>query len=170
MATTTSANASPTVSAKLERLGQIRMRTSLPCKTDSYARFPTADVGLVPNEKIMLERCAGNFSDPAAYDGNTTFEVPTYRAWKPRYSDPGMRQLRRPTSTLRVCLRPESAKEPIEDLRSLPIGDLPIMLVGGEVGYQEPNGFASVNCIRSPVSTLSRTRHSRRIANAVVPA
>ncbi|MCG6156724.1 DNA-directed RNA polymerase subunit beta [Rubinisphaera margarita] len=99
-------------------------------QTDSYARFLQADVDPARRKPIGLEEILREIFPIQSFDEQFRLEYVKYELGKPRYSPVECRQLRltygRP---LRVWLRLQK-EQPIEE--EVYLGDLPIMLGGGE--------------------------------------
>ena len=99
-------------------------------QTDSYARFLQADVDTSRRKPVGLEELLREIFPVESFDGQYKLEYIKYDLGKPRYSPMECRQLRltygRP---LRLWLR-LNKEQPIEE--EVYLGDLPIMLGGGE--------------------------------------
>ncbi len=131
MATTTQRRLQPT---KIRHFGTGLNSFELPdltaLQTISYAAFLQEDADSRNRKNEGLESVLREIFPIASYDGNTTLEYLYYELGKPRYTSPECRQLRltygRP---LRIWLR-LNREEPLEE--EVYLGDLPIMLGGGE--------------------------------------
>ena len=99
-------------------------------QTDSYARFLQADVDPARRKPVGLEEILREIFPIDSFDGQFRLEYVKYELGKPRYSPVECRQLRltygRP---LRVWLRLQKEQAIEEEVY---LGDLPIMLGGGE--------------------------------------
>ncbi|MCA8987542.1 MAG: DNA-directed RNA polymerase subunit beta, partial [Planctomycetaceae bacterium] len=99
-------------------------------QTDSYARFLQADLDPSRRKLMGLEEILREIFPIESFDQQFRLEYVKYELGKPRYSPVECRQLRltygRP---LRVWLRLQK-EEPVEE--EVYLGDLPIMLGGGE--------------------------------------
>ncbi|TWU49402.1 DNA-directed RNA polymerase subunit beta [Rubripirellula reticaptiva] len=99
-------------------------------QTASYAEFLQEDTDSRKRKLHGLEAVMKEIFPISSYDGNTTLEYLYYELGKPRYTSQECRQLRltygRP---LRIWLR-LNREEPLEE--EVYLGDLPIMLGGGE--------------------------------------
>lgn len=99
-------------------------------QTESYRDFLQEDVDPKKRDDHGLEGVLREIFPISSYDGNTTLEYLYYELVKPRYTSQECRQLRltygRP---LRIWLR-LNREEPLEE--EVYLGDLPIMLGGGE--------------------------------------
>ncbi|MEM9827803.1 MAG: DNA-directed RNA polymerase subunit beta [Planctomycetota bacterium] len=99
-------------------------------QTESYADFLQEDADPKKRKNHGLESVLREIFPITSYDGNTTLEYLYYELVKPRYTSQECRQLRltygRP---LRIWLR-LNREEPLEE--EVYLGDLPIMLGGGE--------------------------------------
>ena len=99
-------------------------------QTASYAKFLQEDSDPQKRANHGLESVLREIFPVSSYDGNTTLEYLHYELGKPRYTSQECRQLRltygRP---LRIWLR-LNREEPLEE--EVYLGDLPIMLGGGE--------------------------------------
>jgi len=131
MATTTQRRLEPTSIRKFGTgLGQFDLPDLTALQTVSYAAFLQEDAASNARKDHGLESVLREIFPIASYDGNTTLEYLYYELGKPRYTIQECRQLRltygRP---LRIWLR-LNREEPIEE--EVYLGDLPIMLGGGE--------------------------------------
>ncbi|MCC9658249.1 DNA-directed RNA polymerase subunit beta [Rhodopirellula halodulae] len=131
MATTTQRRLEPTSIRKFGTgLGQFDLPDLTALQTVSYAAFLQEDSASNARKDQGLEGVLREIFPIASYDGNTTLEYLHYELGKPRYTIQECRQLRltygRP---LRIWLR-LNREEPIEE--EVYLGDLPIMLGGGE--------------------------------------
>ena len=99
-------------------------------QTESYADFLQEGVDPKQRKDHGLESVLREIFPVASYDGQTTLEYLYYELSKPRYTSQECRQLRltygRP---LKIWLR-LNREEPLEE--EVYLGDLPIMLGGGE--------------------------------------
>ena len=99
-------------------------------QTDSYTRFLQAQHAWRDRKDVGLEGILREVFPIESYDGQYSLEYVRYELGKPRYSPLECRQLRmtygRP---FRVLLR-LNKEQPIEE--EVYLGDLPIMLGGGE--------------------------------------
>jgi DNA-directed RNA polymerase subunit beta len=99
-------------------------------QTDSYAEFLQADADPRGRKDHGLESVLREIFPISSYDGNTTLEYLHYELGKPRYTSQECRQLRMTYGLpLRIWLR-LNREEPLEE--EVYLGDLPIMLGGGE--------------------------------------
>ena len=99
-------------------------------QTESYADFLQEDVDPKKRENMGMEGVLREIFPIESYDGNTTLEYLHYDLIKPRYSVSECRQLRLTYGKpLRIWLR-LNREEPLEE--EVYLGDLPIMLGGGE--------------------------------------
>ena len=131
MATTTQRRLEPTEVRKFGTgLGTFDLPDLTALQTASYAEFLQADVEPKKRADQGLESVLREIFPVSSYDGNTTLEYLHYELGKPRYTSQECRQLRltygRP---LRIWLR-LNREEPHEE--EVYLGDLPIMLGGGE--------------------------------------
>ena len=131
MATTTQRRLEPTSVRKFGTgLGQFELPDLTALQTASYAAFLQEDAHSLERKDEGLESVLKEIFPISSYDGNTTLEYLHYELGKPRYTVQECRQLRltygRP---LRIWLR-LNREEPIEE--EVYLGDLPIMLGGGE--------------------------------------
>jgi DNA-directed RNA polymerase subunit beta len=99
-------------------------------QTASYADFLQADADPRNRKDHGLESVLKEIFPISSYDGNTTLEYLHYELGKPRYTSQECRQLRMTYGLpLRIWLR-LNREEPLEE--EVYLGDLPIMLGGGE--------------------------------------
>ena len=99
-------------------------------QTASYAEFLQADADPRNRKDHGLESVLKEIFPISSYDGNTTLEYLHYELGKPRYTSQECRQLRMTYGLpLRIWLR-LNREEPLEE--EVYLGDLPIMLGGGE--------------------------------------
>jgi len=131
MATTTQRRLQPT---SVRHFGTGLASFELPdltaLQTVSYAAFLQEDVDPKKRKNQGLESVLREIFPISSYDGNTTLEYLYYELGKPRYTSQECRQLRltygRP---LRIWLRLNREESHEEEVY---LGDLPIMLGGGE--------------------------------------
>ncbi|MEP0844803.1 MAG: DNA-directed RNA polymerase subunit beta [Phycisphaerae bacterium] len=102
-------------------------------QTDSYLRFLQLDADPAKRENHGLEALLREVFPITSYDGNMSLEYVSYELGKPRYTPDECRQLRltygRPFK-IKVRLVRKDRDEISED--SIYLGDLPIMMGGGE--------------------------------------
>ena len=116
----------------------------------SYARFLQKDTNPSKRKKIGLEALFSEIFPIVSYDGSTTLEYLYYELERARYTTTECRQLRLSYAhPLKICCRLR-AKEG-EDLseQSVYLGEMPIMIGGGE--------FIINGAIRVIVSQLHRS-------------
>src|SRR6056297_1941390 len=131
MATTTKRRLEPTEIRKFGTgLGNFELPDLTALQTASYADFLQEDADSQKRKDAGLESVLREIFPISSYDGNTSLEYLHYELGKPRYTAQECRQLRltygRP---LRIWLR-LNREEPLEE--EVYLGDLPIMLGGGE--------------------------------------
>src|SRR6056297_2779127 len=131
MATTTKRRLEPTEIRKFGTgLGNFELPDLTALQTASYADFLQEDADSQKRKDAGLESVLREIFPISSYDGNTSLEYLHYELGKPRYTSQECRQLRltygRP---LRIWLR-LNREEPLEE--EVYLGDLPIMLGGGE--------------------------------------
>lgn len=111
-------------------LGTFELPDLTALQTDSYAAFLQADADPRKRKDQGLESVLREIFPISSYDGNTTLEYLYYELGKPRYTSQECRQLRLTYGQpLRIWLR-LNREEPHEE--EVYLGDLPIMLGGGE--------------------------------------
>ena len=137
-------------------------------QTDSYARFLQADVDSSRRKPVGLEELLREIFPVESFDGQYRLEYLKYELGKPRYSPVECRQLRltygRP---LRLWLRLQKEQVVEEEVY---LGDLPIMLGGGEFIINGSERVVVSQLHRSPgvdfvmnVEPGERKTHSCRI-------
>ncbi len=131
MAVTTQRRLEPTEIRKFGTgLGQFDLPDLTALQTRSYAEFLQADTPSLERKAHGLEGVMKEIFPISSYDGNTTLEYLHYELGKPRYTVQECRQLRLSYGLpVRIWLR-LNREEPIEE--EVYLGDLPIMLGGGE--------------------------------------
>jgi DNA-directed RNA polymerase subunit beta len=99
-------------------------------QTESYASFLQEDADPKKRKNQGLEAVLREIFPIVSYDGNISLEYQYYELIKPRYTSQECRQLRMTYGKpLRIWLR-LNREEPLEE--EVYLGDLPIMLGGGE--------------------------------------
>ncbi|TWU05044.1 DNA-directed RNA polymerase subunit beta [Stieleria varia] len=131
MAVTSTRRLEPT---KIRHFGSDKDSFELPdltaLQTKSYAEFLQADADPKSREDRGLESVLREIFPISSYDGNITLDYLHYELGKPRYTSQECRQLRLTYGLpLRIWLR-LNREEPHEE--EVYLGDLPIMLGGGE--------------------------------------
>ncbi len=129
-------------------------------QTESYKRFLQLDVDPRKREPHGLEEILREIFPIESYDGQHKLEFVKYELGKPRYSPLECRQLRmtygRP---FRVFLR-LSKEQPIDE--EVYLGDMPIMLGGGEFIINGAERVVVSQLHRSPGSTSCRPPNRAR--------
>ncbi len=127
-------------------------------QTESYHDFLQNEVP-PPNRKDQgIESVLREIFPVESYDKTLSLEYVKYELGKPRYTPEECRQLRLTYGMpFRVWLR-LNKEEPVEE--EVYLGDIPIMMGGGEFIINGPSASWSASCtaVRASISSWRRTR------------
>lgn len=155
------------VPEKIRNFGRYGDTVEVPPLTDiqtkSYARFLQLDLPVEKRDTVGLEGVLREIFPIASYDGTLKLEYIRYQLDKPRYDPDECRQLRltygRP---FRVWLRLMKEPEPIEE--EVYLGDMPIMIGGGEFIINGAERVVVSQLHRSPgVDFVAETDGERKL-------
>ena len=120
-------------------------------QTDSYAAFLQEDVPSKSARTMASSRCIREIFPVESYDKSIKLEYLRYELGKPRYTPEECRQLRLTYGKpFRVWLR-LNEEQPIEE--EVYLGDIPVMLGGGEFIINGAERVVVSQCTAAPAST-----------------